>query len=810
MKLRTLGPTPLATPVSSAAAGAAPIGRRRRGLAAGAAVLVVLAALLAAGVGTAAAQTRETSLVSTGPVGGNGAFDVLDAQQTGTWSTTRGASVDATRVFFRTAERLVAGDTDTKIDLYERFGGQTTLVSTGPAGGNGNFDLHFFRGASADGTRVWFMTAESLVEADTDENFDVYERFAGQTALMSIGSVAGDEGGDDAFFESASADGTRVVFSTNEALVEDDVDTVTDIYERFNGETELVSTGPRNPSKDWEAHFVGASADGARIFFLTLEALAFGDNDTRDDVYERHDALTTRLSVGNGATGNGPHDVFSLIGHSADGTSVFFRTTESLATDDTDTSSDIYARSDERTTLVSTGPAGGNGSSVALFRGVSTDGSRVFFESFERLVADDTDASSDIYERSGGQTTLLSTGPAGGNGEIEADFYGASADGTRVFIGTNESLVAGDTDASSDLYERSGGQTTLLSIGPVGGNGEIEAGFGGTSADGTRVFFETSEALVTGDTDAFIDVYERSGGQTTLVSAGNGGFVADFRGASADGTRVFYMTSEALVADDTDATRDLYKASFDTAAPVDTTAPAVNVTDGPTGTTRDSTPTFGFTAEDGATLACGVDGAFGPCDSATSHTTGRLGDGPHTFAVRAIDAAGNGATASRTFTVDTAPPATAAVLPTVLGVLPSVSAAVGDRTRPVISAASLSRTRLTTPSQMRTIFRITLSEAATVSFRIERSLPGKRSRGGSCVKPTRALRRGRDCRRYFWQGTFTRTVAAGMANITFTGRLRRKPLKRGRYRAVIVATDAAGNRSEVRTLGFTVVKRTLA
>ena len=105
---------------------------------------------------------------------------------------------------------------------------------------------------------------------------------------------------------------------------------------------------------------------------------------------------------------------------------------------------------------------------------------------------------------------LVSTGPAGGNGAADAEFGGASSDGSRVFFHTNESLVSADTDAQLDVYERSGAQTTLISTGPAGGNGAIAAGFTGASADGAHVFFATSESLVGADTDTRQDVYERS------------------------------------------------------------------------------------------------------------------------------------------------------------------------------------------------------------------------------------------------------------------------------------------------------------
>ena len=86
-------------------------------------------------------------------------------------------------------------------------------------------------------------------------------------------------------------------------------------------------------------------------------------------------------------------------------------------------------------------------------------------------------------------------------------FSGASADGSRVFFETEESLVSADTDAAQDVYERAGGQTTLLSTGPTGGNGAFEASFGFATADGSRVFFQTEESLVSADTDTFDDVY---------------------------------------------------------------------------------------------------------------------------------------------------------------------------------------------------------------------------------------------------------------------------------------------------------------
>jgi hypothetical protein len=209
---------------------------------------------------------------------------------------------------------------------------------------------------------------------------------------------------------------------------------------------------------------------------------------------------------------------------------------------------------------LSEGEINGNGAFDAVFGGASADGTRVFFITGERLVSGDTDAQLDVYERSGGTTKRVSAGQINGNGAFLSLFVGASADGTRVFFITEEPLVSGDSDAEFDVYERSGGTTKRVSAGQINGNGAFGTAFEGASADGTRVFFTSFEQLVSGDTDSALDVYERSGGTTSRISRGNGSSLAVFRGASADGSAVFFTTFESVFADDIDDAVDIYGA----------------------------------------------------------------------------------------------------------------------------------------------------------------------------------------------------------------------------------------------------------
>ena len=233
---------------------------------------------------------------------------------------------------------------------------------------------------------------------------------------------------------------------------------------------------------------------------------------------------------------------------------------------------------------------------------VSDDGNRVFSETDAQLVAADTDGYRDVYEHSGGQTTLLSVtndsfdgntmslmaaapdgsrvvfGPSGYSAIYERAsgtttpifppgdgcwFVTASEDADHVLCYTNIALTPEDDNGTFDLYEGFGGAKRQVATGPQGnGHGDASASSGMMiSADGSRIFFQSSIQLVASDTDNSIDVYERTNGTTTtLVSIGPNGGNADLQprvptlaGISADGLRVFFVTQDPLVSGDDDS-----------------------------------------------------------------------------------------------------------------------------------------------------------------------------------------------------------------------------------------------------------------
>ena len=162
-----------------------------------------------------------------------------------------------------------------------------------------------------------------------------------------------------------------------------------------------------------------------------------------------------------------PHNVPDCspgyVGSSADGSRVYFVTSGAWTVEDHDPDCydsddpdfvpcyDVYESSAAGVRLVSAGPqatpSDGQGEN---FAGVSDDGERVFFTSARAFVPQDTDIHRDVYEWStGSATTTLVSG-----GAVDASYKGASADGKRVIYETAGAHRPSDTDAPRvDVYK---------------------------------------------------------------------------------------------------------------------------------------------------------------------------------------------------------------------------------------------------------------------------------------------------------------------------------------------------------------------
>jgi CSLREA domain-containing protein len=205
------------------------------------------------------------------------------------------------------------------------------------------------------------------------------------------------------------------------------------------------------------------------------------------------------------------------------------------------------------------------------------------------------------------------------------------ADGAHTFH-----VRAVDAAGNEDLSPAS----RSFTVDTVAPDTTIDSGPSGLTNDTTPTFTFSSEAGATLECALDTGAYAACTSPHTAAALSEGAHTFQVRASDAAGNE-----------DSTPASR---------AFTVDTIAPETTILEGPSGATSDSTPTFTFSSETGATFECALDnGAFAGC--ASPQTTAVLTDGPHTFDVRATDAAGNAdlSPASRAFSIDAGPPETA-------------------------------------------------------------------------------------------------------------------------------------------------------
>jgi hypothetical protein len=247
---------------------------------------------------------------------------------------------------------------------------------------------------------------------------------------------------------------------------------------------------------------------------------------------------TERLSVAsNGAEGLDNSYQPAL---SADGRYVtFISNAQNLVPNDTNAAYDVFVRDRQTgiTERVSVGPGGVQANNASTSPpAISADGRYVVFvSSASNLVANDTNANSDVFvrDRQTATTTRVSVASNGAQGNGFSDNATISANGRVVmFRSASTNLVANDTNTYQDLFlhDRQTGATVRISVSSAGVEANNYSFGGALSADGSIAAFSSPASnLVAGDTNNFQDVFVRDvqAGTTTRVSVAPGGAQAN-------------------------------------------------------------------------------------------------------------------------------------------------------------------------------------------------------------------------------------------------------------------------------------------
>ena len=217
--------------------------------------------------------------------------------------------------------------------------------------------------------------------------------------------------------------------------------------------------------------------------------------------------------------------------------------------------------------------------------GTSGNGSYVYFVAEGVLASGATAGQENLYVEHGGTTTFV----AGLSSNDASDWNSSytarvTPDGTHLAFESTQSLTGFDsTDAATGtsdsevfLYNAGSHSLACASCNPTGARplgpstiDQIESGLltGGNtylqhnlSDDGSRLFFETGDALAQHDSNGAKDVYEFAGGAAHLISTGTSDDNSLFIDASANGSDVLFITREQLASRDDDGGYDLYDA----------------------------------------------------------------------------------------------------------------------------------------------------------------------------------------------------------------------------------------------------------
>jgi Tol biopolymer transport system component len=301
------------------------------------------------------------------------------------------------------------------------------------------------------------------------------------------------------------------------------------------------------------ATFQGASADGSKVFFTTKQELLNLDNTYNLYEYDFKRPEGERLVLlsrdEEGA------NVSGVVRSSPDGSHVYFIATGALKVEKNGKGEEANGNGEKpikknanlyaynTVTGETKFVAGGTGGVVG---GVSASGSTVSKDS-ERQAQITPDGRYLVFSSSLKVSGDTNNGPAVYRYDFQTGGLEWVSHGAPGFTATNEGKPAG---------------VTPLPGTSLGAEANIDEWDRAISEDGEHIIFTTAEKLQASDVNKAPDVYEWHHGSVSMISDGHDPLGVEEGEAvmSASGSDIFFLTRAQLVGQDTDALRDLYDA----------------------------------------------------------------------------------------------------------------------------------------------------------------------------------------------------------------------------------------------------------
>ncbi len=384
-------------------------------------------------------------------------------------------------------------------------------------------------GNSADMSTLVFDESAPLTATAPTSGPVLYEWNNGTVSLIGGGATLGGAG---RVLNAISSDGSRIFFTNSGGDLE---------VEHGGTATQIDAPASGAPGPGGGGQFMTAATDGSEAF-LTDGPSAGLTSDTMtgsgQNLY-RYDAATGASTDLTG--GQSDATVDGVVGASADGSYVYFVAQGALSgtTGATAGQENLYVNhtpdpsanpsSHGTTTFIAALNSGDssdwNGGYTAR---VTPDGTHLAFDSISPLTGyNNTDANT-------------------GSPDTEIFLFNATSD-SLICASCNPTGTEPIGSSFLDPVE-----VGLESSNYGGGNEYLQHNL---SDDGSRLFFDSNDALSPRDTDGTQDVYEWENGQLSLISSGTSETNSTFYDASSNGSDAFFVTRQQLVPQDTNADR---------------------------------------------------------------------------------------------------------------------------------------------------------------------------------------------------------------------------------------------------------------
>ena len=666
---------------------------------------------------------------------------------------------------------------------------------------------------SDDGNLVFFSTDATNLDP-APEYYGAYVRniSAGTTKMRSNDNEY-------AIAADISGDGSRVAWSENGGFTPDSDKAARSVFTRpaGGGAPEFTSRQPGNapvivPGAAYvESNYTGRaiSADGRYVAFIAASNRLPGGSKRnqafRRDLSTGEIELASRDTGANGAVSEFGGDTVSI---SSDGSRVAFAAYASLdPVADSDDKTDIYVRdfSNDTTTLASRadGPAGAAADEDVYDPMISGDGKRITF-STDASNMGTAGGTAQVFVRdlASNRTILVSrdnSADPGVEGDDDSDNPAISADGEVIaFESRATNLDPDDAVNNRDIFVRNlaTNKTTLVSR-QGGLAGATTLGFKRSpaiSSDGKIVVFEAEDQPIAPEAGAWpvgsYQVVSRvlATGANALVSRAPGGAAADESARdssiSGDGSVIAFESSASnlkpgLGGPDHRTVFARQSASGAISAPPDFGQP-----DNGQGSNAPSI------SENGQCLAFGARGF----NSVSGDLSDLQGTYVHVVSGTCLDPRQN--------EIIEPPVASKPKLSRVK--LTNKKFRVAKKPTAKVAKSKKKRRKKKSPKGTRIKFNLDVNASVTIKF--QKKTKGRKYKG-KCRKFTRKTRRKKKCQRYVTTGKLKRRgLEPGAQKVYFSGRIGKKKLKPGKYRALLTAYNNVGASKTVR-MGFKVVKR---